>query len=98
LFEAQGIESAVAEHGGVDEQGCDAYLDALPRQICTRTWATVTETDVAKLCGFLAQQAKRGTASRPALTTVEDEDPFCSMQAAATVTAVPQFEFKLPAS
>lgn len=69
----------LADQCGVEEEGRDAYLDALARRICSRTWATVTETDAAKLCGILEQQAKRcATKPAPAVAPAEEEDgdPF----------------------
>lgn len=69
----------LADRCGVEEEGRDAYLDSLARRICTRTWETVTETDAAKLCGILEQQAKRCAAKpAPAATPADEEDgnPF----------------------
>ena len=71
--------TTLAAQCGVEEPGRTAYLDQLARRICSRTWATVTETDAAKLCGILEQQAKRCSAKpAPAATPAEEEegDPF----------------------
>lgn len=68
---------SLAAQCGVEEHGLTAYLDQLARRICTRTWSTVTETDVAKLCGILEQQAKRSSAKpAPAPAAEEDGNPF----------------------
>lgn len=69
----------LAERCGVEEHGVEAYLDTLARRICTRTWATVTETDAAKLCGILEQQAQRMPRKpAPVAAPAEEEegDPF----------------------
>lgn len=62
---------------GISEHGITGYLEQLARRICGRTWFALVETDVAKLCGILEQQAKRCSAKPdPAPAEEEAGDPF----------------------
>jgi hypothetical protein len=67
--------AALAADCGVVAHGRTAYLDQLARRICGRAWLALSETEIAKICGVLAVQAKRHKPA-PVSTAKEEDNPF----------------------
>lgn len=49
----------LASEAGVDEWGRESYIEAIAQRVIGRSFERCSETEVAKICGILALQARR---------------------------------------